>query len=59
MIGKRHAWPVAACFGGIFRAAAAIVVNVALSLATKRAGLCLRGNEKSMCRKYKRRRADP
>jgi hypothetical protein len=38
---------------------AAVVVNGALPIATKSAGLCLRGNGKSMCCKYERKRADP
>jgi hypothetical protein len=38
---------------------AAVVVNGAVSLTIKSAGLCLRGNEKSMCCTYERKRADP
>jgi hypothetical protein len=43
----------------ILRIGAASVVNGALSIAIKSAGLCLRGNEKSMCCKYEHQRADP
>jgi hypothetical protein len=43
----------------ILRIGAAIVVNGPLPIAIKSAGLCLRGNEKSMCCKYERKRADP
>jgi hypothetical protein len=43
----------------IFHIGPAIVVNGALAIAIKSAGLCLRGNEKSMCCNYERKRADP
>jgi Flp pilus assembly protein TadG len=66
MIGRRRSMPVTARPGrSIFRIAAAGVVNGADSIAIKSAGLCLRGNEKSMCCKYERAagstllRADP
>jgi len=43
----------------VLRICAAFVVNGALAIAIKSAGLCLRGNGKSMCCKYERKRADP
>ena len=48
---------------GVWRGAmislAAGLITGAVSLAIKSAGLCLRGNGKSMCCNYERKRADP
>ena len=53
MIGKRRA-RVSALGGASLATAAAVVVNGAVSIAIKSAGLCLRGNGKSMCCNYER-----
>jgi hypothetical protein len=56
MIGKRRIAARPAMHPSL---RAAIVVNGAVSMRIRSAGLCLRGNEKSMCCKYERKRADP